>query len=72
MVGYVVPQLQLLGILWSVVTLADVPVSVVTGMLVWRHSLLAGVWATLVGTLWWYLLSRLLEFLWMRARSGKQ
>ena len=64
MLGYVAPSLQFLGILWSVMTIADIPVSMVTLALAFsRHGLLAGTWATVAGTLWWYLLCRTAEFL---------
>ena len=64
MVGYVVTNLQFLGILWSLVTIADIPVSMVTLSLAFsQRSVLAGIWATAAGTLWWYLLCRTAEFL---------
>jgi len=68
--GYIVPSLQFLGILWSILTIADLPVSIVTVMLVWRHSVFAAVWAIVAGTLWWYLLCRTIEFVAARIRGG--
>lgn len=62
LLGYVVPSLQFLGILWSLVTVADIPVSMVTmGLAFSQRGVLAGVWATIAGTLWWYLLSRAVD-----------
>ena len=68
MSGYLVPRLQFLGILWSVITIVDLPVSLVTVALVWKHEVLAGVWAVLAGTWWWYFLSRKLESLLNRSK----
>lgn len=70
LLGYVVPSLQFLGILWSLVTIADLPVSMVTmGLGFSQHGVLAGVWATVVGTLWWYLLSRVADTVIRRLRA---
>ena len=64
LLGYIVPSLQFLGILWSLLTITDMPVSMVTMRLAFsQHGVLAGVWATVVGTLWWYLLCRAAAFL---------
>jgi len=63
LLAYVAPSLQFLGILWSLVVIADMPVSMVTIALASHHSVLAGTWATVAGTLWWYLLCRAAEFL---------
>ena len=64
MLGYVVPGLQFLGILWSVLTIADFPLSIVTVALAFsHHGVIAAVWVLLAGTLWWYVLCRTAEFL---------
>jgi hypothetical protein len=64
LLGYIVPSLQFLGILWSLLAIADIPVSIVTmGLAFSQHGVLAGVWVTVVGTLWWYLLCRAAAFL---------
>jgi hypothetical protein len=64
MLGYIVPSLQFTGILMSLVTVADIPVSLVTIVLAFsQHGVLAGLWAVVAGTLWWYLLCRTAEFL---------
>ncbi len=69
MLGYVTPSLQFLGILWSIVTIADFPVSIVTiGLAFSRHDVLAGAWAIVAGTLWWYLLCLTADFLGTRIR----
>ena len=34
------------------------PISLVALALAWKYSVLATVWILVVGTLWWYLLSR--------------
>ena len=53
------PGLQLLGILWVVLNVVDFPVSAVTIMFAAsNHGFLAGAWTVVVGTLWWYFLSR--------------
>ena len=70
LLGYLVPSLQFLGILWSLLTIADIPVSMVTMRLAFsQHGVLAGVWATVVGTLWWYLLSRASDTVIRRLRA---
>jgi hypothetical protein len=61
MSGLVVPALQPLGIVESFVLLADLPTSLLAYWLAWKHSTLAALWILVVGTLWWYLLSRGIE-----------
>jgi hypothetical protein len=70
MIGYIVPSLQFLGILWTILAIADFPLSAVTIMLAWGHGALAAVWAVGAGTLWWYLLSLTAASLVGRIRSG--
>ena len=57
MVGYLIPSLQYLGIVWTFVMLADLLISLVAFAVAWNHSAVATVWILVVGTLWWYLLS---------------
>ncbi len=38
--------------------LVDFPISLVALALAWKYSALATAWILVVGTLWWYLLSR--------------
>jgi hypothetical protein len=58
MIGLILPGLQFLGIIWGFVMLFDLPISIVAYALAFHYSLLAGLWIFVVGTLWWYLLSR--------------
>ena len=70
MLGYIVPSLQFTGILMSLVTIADIPVSFVTvGLAFSQHDVLAGIWVVVAGTLWWYLLCRTAAFLAAKIRS---
>lgn len=65
MTGYVVPHLQFLGILGTIVTLIDLPFVTVGTFMLWRYPLLANIWIVVAGTLWWYFLS----WLFFRAKS---
>ena len=56
--GYVVSQLQFLGILWSILTIVDFPISAVTVPLAYYNGFLAFLWTIVVGTAWWYFLSK--------------
>jgi hypothetical protein len=69
MLGLVFPGLQYLGIIWSFIMIFDLPISLVAYALGFHHSLLAGVWILIVGTSWWYLLSRGAEFVYRMARN---
>ena len=60
MVGYVIPVLSYSGVILEFVGLADMPVSFVGYFLMFRHDTLANIWMLVAGTLWWYLLSRLI------------
>lgn len=55
-VGTLVPEVNYLAFAWSLVFLADFPISIVPVILIWKYSLLAGLWLIVLGTLWWYLL----------------
>ena len=68
MVGYVIPSLQFLGIVWVFVMLIDLPVSSIAYALAWRYSMIGGIWIVVVGTLWWYLISLGIEKLTNRLR----
>lgn len=57
MSGFLVPQLQFLGILMTFVNIADLPISFVAFALSFHHDALAWIWMVVVGTLWWYFLS---------------
>jgi hypothetical protein len=70
MLSYVVPGLDFLGILFNVLTLADIPVSFVTIALAFSsHAVLAGIWALVAGTLWWFLLCLTAETLARKIRG---
>ena len=56
-VGLAVPLLQGVGIVFTIILLADFPISLLAYALAWRHGVLAAIWIVGAGTLWWYLLS---------------
>lgn len=58
MIGYVIPSLQSLGIVWVVLMVVDLPISAIAYALAWKHGSVAAIWIVVAGTLWWYLLSR--------------
>jgi hypothetical protein len=71
LLGYVAPGLQFLGIFWTLLTVVDMPVSMGTIALAFsQHGVLAGVWATVVGTLWWFLICWAAEFLARKIRGA--
>jgi hypothetical protein len=57
-VGLLIPSLQHLGMLFTFVLLADLPISLPAYFLGWKYSTFAAIWIFLPGTLWWYLLGR--------------
>jgi hypothetical protein len=60
-VGLLIPSLQCLGIVFTFVLLADLPVSLLAYALGWKYSALAVTWIFVAGTLWWYLLGRAVQ-----------
>jgi len=62
-VGILIPSLQFLGILFTFVLLADLPVSLPAYVLGWKYSMIGATWIFLAGTSWWYLLGRAIEVL---------
>jgi hypothetical protein len=70
-VGLLLPRLQFFGILFSFVLLVDLPVSLLAYGLGWKHPVLALTWVFVAGTLWWYLLGRAVQavFLWFAHRN---
>ncbi len=60
--GYVIPHLQYWGIAFTFILLFDLPVSIVAYALAWKYPTIAMAWIFVVGTLWWYVLSRGMEF----------
>lgn len=71
MVGYLVPSLQYLGIVWTGIMLVDLPISLVAFALAWKYSALAAAWILVAGTLWWYLLSRGAELVVRRLKARR-
>jgi hypothetical protein len=65
-VGLVLPRLQHVGILFTFILLADLPISLPAYFLGWEYSTLAVVWVFVAGTLWWYVLGRTAEALFIR------
>ncbi|MGC1968161.1 MAG: hypothetical protein WA673_17000 [Candidatus Acidiferrales bacterium] len=61
--GYVIPGLQYWGVLWTFITNADLPISIVAAVLAFSGNPTLGVvWIFVAGTLWWYVLGCALEF----------
>jgi hypothetical protein len=52
--------------------LVDLPISLVAFALAWKYSALATVWILVVGTLWWYLLSRAAGLLVRRIKARRE
>ncbi len=71
-VGLLVPSLQHLGILFTFVQLADLPISLPAYFLGWKYSTLAVIWIFVAGTLWWYLLGRGVQALLVRFVRRKE
>jgi hypothetical protein len=55
-----------LGILFSFILLVDLPISIPAYALGWRYSAIAVVWVFVAGTLWWYLLGKGVEALFLK------
>ena len=65
LIGIVIRRLQPLAIVFDILWVADFPLSIVGFILVLQyHPALAMIWMAVVGTLWWYALSRVGEALW--------
>ncbi|MGA7060155.1 MAG: hypothetical protein WBY69_02980 [Candidatus Acidiferrales bacterium] len=61
--GYVIPNLHYWGILWTFITNADLPISIVAAVLAFNGNPTLGVvWIFVAGTLWWYVLGCAVEF----------
>jgi hypothetical protein len=60
MVGYVTPSLSFFGVILEFVNLVDLPISMVGIILAFHHDTMATFWILVAGTLWWYLLGRLI------------
>ena len=61
MLRFFVPGLQYLRVIWDFVVRVDFPISLVAYALEPNYAVFAGIWVVVAGTLWWYVLSRLLE-----------
>jgi hypothetical protein len=57
-IGLVIPSLQYIGILFTFILVADLPISVPFYALAWKYGVLSVIWIFVAGTFWWYLLSR--------------
>jgi hypothetical protein len=70
-IGLLIPQLQFVGILFTYVLLADLPISLPAYFLGWKYPALSVTWVLVAGTIWWYLLGRAVEavFLWFAHRN---
>jgi len=70
-VGLLLPSLQSLGILFTVILMADLPISLPAYFLGWKYQAFAVTWVFVAGTLWWYLLGRAVQavFLWFAHRN---
>ncbi len=60
-IGLIFPKLQYLGIIFTFVLIADLPISLVTYFAVWKYGLFAATWTVVVGAMWWYVIGRLAE-----------
>jgi hypothetical protein len=62
-VGYFAPNWPYLPRVWTYLMVLDFPISVVAVFVAWKYSSLAVAWLVVVGTFWWYVLSRGAELL---------
>ena len=69
-VGFLLPSVQFFGMVFDFVVLADYPISFITWLFAWNNPSFIAIW-TVVGTLWWYLLSRGAEALLVRFSRKK-
>ena len=58
-----IPALNFMALVWMFVLLIDLPISLVFYFLAWKYPAFGVAWVVVVGTLWWYLLSRIAEVL---------
>jgi hypothetical protein len=70
-IGVLIPPLQYLGILFTFILLADLPISAPAYALVWKFPAIALIWVFVAGTFWWYLLSRGVESLFNKFLAKK-
>jgi hypothetical protein len=71
-IGLLLPSLHHWGILFTFILMADLPISLPAYFLAWKYSALAVIWIFVVGTLWWYLLARSAQVLWLKFVGGRE
>jgi hypothetical protein len=70
-VGPLIPSLQYIGIVFTFILVADLPISTPVYALAWKFGALSVIWIFVAGTLWWYLLSGGALILLKRLRATK-
>ena len=65
-IGLLIPNLQYFAFLFTFVLVADLPISIPAYLFGWRYSGFAVMWIFTGGTLWWYVLSRAVNALFIR------
>jgi hypothetical protein len=68
-IGLISPKSQYLGIIFTWVLIADLPLSLVAYFTAWKYGLFAATWTVVVGTLWWYVIGRAAECIIERIRE---
>src|ERR1700735_369159 len=70
-IGLLLPSLKSFGILFTVILVADLPISLPAYFLAWKYPAFAVTWVFVAGTLWWYLLGRAVQAvcLWFAHRN---
>ena len=58
-ISMLIEPLNRLGIIYAFMLMLDLPISIVVFLIGFTYPLLAHIWILVVGTAWWYLLSRL-------------
>ena len=64
--GILIQGLQYIGILFTFILAADLPISFPAYFLAWKYPAFGVIWIFVVGTVWWYLLGRCAGFLFIR------
>jgi hypothetical protein len=58
-----IPGLNFMAFAWMFIMVVDLPISLFSYFAAWKYPEIAVAWVIVVGTLWWYLLSRAAELL---------
>jgi hypothetical protein len=58
-----IPGLNFMAFGWTFVMIVDLPISLVSYFAAWKYPGIAMAWLIVVGTIWWYLLSKIIEVL---------